>query len=188
MGERIAVVILQRRQGEQRRPVLRDFLYERVHYASAGIRIGHPVQFRAVPQRARDRHRVVVQAPAGGDVANGGGGLASLFELQAADPDVFQVRKAGRGVRRGGGGPKGLYQLRQLGRLDTLVDHNALDAELLQLPRQLAHQAVVHESGELADGPVGAPRGLSVNRQGVGVDGEGDVPRRNQPARRRRDA
>ncbi len=84
--ERVVVVILERRQRQERRAILRHRLRERIDNASPGVGVGHPLGLRAVPQRSRHRHRIVVQPPERRDIAHAG--VDAFFDLKPAHPDV----------------------------------------------------------------------------------------------------
>ena len=81
-----------------------------------------------------DADRILIQVLEGGHVAHC---LDTLLDLQLADSDVLQPRRRRR--RAAIGSRHRLHELGDFVRLDSVFDHDALDARLLEAPHQLAH-------------------------------------------------
>ena len=149
--ERVVVVVLQRRQRQQRGAVLRDRLRQRIDHAARSVRVGHPLDSRAVPQRLRHLDRIVVQPR---NVAMSPT-LASVCSSTCRRP----TRMCGsRGQRRRlvarVGSRHGLDEPDDLVALHAAVDDDALDAGLLQPPHQLAHRRRRRADRHVADDEV----------------------------------
>ena len=99
--ERVVVVVLQRRQGDQRGAIRRHRLRERIDERARRFRIGRAFGLRHFPHRAGEVGRIRVQPADRGDV--GGRLLLLLFGLDAADANVRQAaehRQRIGGLRR----------------------------------------------------------------------------------------
>ena len=149
--ERVAVVFLERRQREQGRAVLRDFMRERIDdFPPRRPRRAFPPFSRCPTSVSATDHRVLVEA-GGTWRCPRSRHLAFLFGLQAADPDVLQAGQRGGRLRCRIDGAERLDQLRELVELHTLIDDDAFDLHVLQLPGQLAHALGGARHGDVSD-------------------------------------
>ena len=134
--EGVVVVVLQRRQREQRGAVLGDRLGEAVDHRARRGGIRFPFVLRRLPELTGHGDRVVVQLLDRRHVGQIAGDL--LLDDDAADADALQVgqveaRPAGvspfeRGDR--------LDEAGELLRADAAIEGDAIDAALLQPPGQ----------------------------------------------------
>ena len=128
VGKRVVVVVLQRREREQRGSVLGHRLRQRIDNSTAGAGIGLTFALRAIPESARHRDGIVVKALECRDITHRR--IDTAFHLQAPDADVEQGGQGGELARVRG--RQRLNELRDFWCLDAAVDDDSLDAGLLQ--------------------------------------------------------
>ena len=149
VGERVVVVVLERGEREQRRPVLRDGLGQRVDHGRGLLRVGAPLGGRHVPELLGDRARVRVDAPDGRHV--GDRRLDALLHLDPAHLHVRQRRDrrlvAGHRLER----RQGVHERDDFLLRHVAVEGDALDADALEPPEHVAHERAGARQRHLAD-------------------------------------